>query len=356
MKVTVVGAGAIGTLVAATFVRVGETVTVVARPGQVAEIAARGLVVEAGGSREVLHPHAVVGSLERGISPETDVVIVTVKAYDTEALARDLGRLPATPYVLTLQNGVGNEETLAAHTSAERVIAAALTTPVDVLAPGHVQVARASYKLGLAPMRPDTETWEITHALGERLQRGGFQVQYARDYRALKWTKLLMNITANAQAALLGWAPARVFAHPVAGTLEVLAWREALAVMRGLGVHPIAFGGYPLPLVTPLVQRLPVPVVRRLMGRFAAGGRGSKMPSVYLDLARGRGRTEVPWLNGAVARHGRNLGVPVPVNAALDRLVAAVASGALPWEEVHDRPERIRDEVQRFGTDGHQKG
>lgn len=350
MDVTVIGAGAIGTLVAATFTRVGEAVTVVARPGQVAEIVARGLVVEAGETRQVLHPRAVVGSSERGISTETDVVIVTVKAYDTEALARELGQLPVTPYVLTLQNGIGNEEALAAYTSTERVLAAALTTPVDVLAPGHIRVARASYKLGLAPMRPGAETWEITYALGERLRRGGFQVQYARDYRALKWTKLLMNITANAQAALLGWTPARVFAHPVAGALEVQAWREALAVMRGLGVRPIAFGGYPLPLVTLLVERLPTPLVRRLMGRFAAGGRGSKMPSVYLDLARGRGKTEVPWLNGAVARHGQRLGVPTPVNATFDRLVAAVASGTLPWVDIRDRPERIHEEVQRSGT------
>lgn len=341
MNVTVVGAGAIGTLIAATLVRTGETVTVVARARQVQEIREQGLIVEQGGGSGLLRPHAVVGTLRKGVSPETDVIIITVKAYDTEAVARDLANLDVAAYLLTLQNGVGNEEVLAAYTTTGQVLAGALTTPVDVVGPGHIRIARPSFKLGLSPVQDAPHHWEMVHTLGERFRTGGFRVQYARDYRALKWTKLLMNITANAQAALLGWTPAQVFSHPIAGAQEVRAWREVLAVMRGLGVRPIAFGGYPLPLVTPLIERLPISLVRRLMGRFAAGGRGSKMPSVYLDLIKGRGRTEVPWLNGAVVRHGQRLGIPTPVNATLDRLVAAVASGEVAWSEVRDRPEYI---------------
>jgi len=344
VKVTIIGAGAIGTLVAATLVRAGDSVTVVARPRQVTNIREQGLIVAQAGRPETVRPDAVVGSLEQGVLPETDVVIITVKAYDTEPVGRALSRLECAAYLLTVQNGVGNEETLAAHTRSDRVLAGALTTPVDVLAPGHIRIARPSFKLGLSAVNDAPQPWEMVHALGERFRSGGFRVQYVRNYRHLKWTKLLMNITANAQAALLGWTPAQVFAHPIAGALEVRAWREALAVMRGLRVRPIAFGGYPLPLVAPLIERLPIFLVRRLMGRFAASGRGSKMPSVYLDLARGRGRTEVPWLNGAVARYGQRLGIPTPVNTALDRLVAAVARGEIQWGEVRDRPEYILEQ------------
>ena len=341
MEIVVVGGGAIGTLMAATLLQVGETVTLVVRPHQVVGVKKQGLILETSRGAHTLVPHRVVGRVGDGVTRRSDVVILAVKAYDTEGVARDLADLEARPFVLTLQNGVGNEETLAAHIGAERVIAAALTTPVDVLAVGHVRIARPSFRLGIAPVRDTRQAHTMAHALGERLHTGGFRVQYARDYRALKWTKLLMNITANAQAALLGWTPAQVFAHPLAGALEVRAWREALAVMRGLRVRPITFAGYPLPVVAPLVERLPLALVRRLMGRFAARGRGDKWPSVYLDLAKGRGRTEVPWLNGAVARHGRRLGIPTPVNAALDRLVADVVAGRLRWEDVRDAPARI---------------
>ena len=346
MDITIVGAGAIGTLIAATLLRVGERVTLVARPYQVDTLRDQGLLVEANRGVERLRPHQVVGRVGDGVTSTTAAVIITVKAYHTEEVARDLAALDETPYILTLQNGVGNEEILAAHTSSEQVLAGALTTPVDTVSPGHIRIARASYKLGLSPVQESVEGWEMTHALGERFRTGGFRVQYVADYRALKWTKLLMNITANAQAALLGWTPAQVFAHPIAGALEVRAWREALTVMRGLGVSPIAFGGYPLPLVIPLIERLPVPLVRRLMGRFAAGGRGSKMPSVYLDLAKGRARTEVPWLNGAVARYGERLGIPTPVNATLDRLVAAVARGDMDWDAIKGKPEKIQEAVE----------
>ena len=347
MNITIVGAGAIGTLLSEVLIRVGEHVTLVARPYQVATLRAQGLVVQRNGGHETVHPRAVVSGLDDGVTSSTDVVILTVKAYDTESVARDLARLRTTPFVLTVQNGVGNEETLAAHLHEERILAGALTTPVEVRGPGHIVIARPSFRLGLSPVVDVSPAWEIVHALGKRFVTGGFRVQYVRDYRSLKWTKLLMNMTANAQCALLGWTPRQVFAHPVAGALEVRAWREALAVMRHLGVRPIAFGGYPLPLVIPLIERLPIAVVRRLMGRFVAGGRGTKMPSVYLEVQRGRERTEVPWLNGAVARYAAELGVPAPVNTALTRLIAAVVGGTSPWEEIRGRPERILQEVER---------
>ncbi len=352
MNITIIGAGAIGTLLAATLVRAGEQVTLVARPYQVATLRAQGLIVEQRSSREALRPHAVVSSLEEGVTPFTEAVILTVKAYNTEEVARALSQLEVFPPVLTVQNGVGNEETLAAYLAPKRVLAGALTTPVDVRAPGHISVARPSFKLGLSPVVDTPTSWKQVHALGERFIAGGFNVQYVRDYRALKWTKLLMNITANAQCALLGWTPREVFAHPVAGALEVRAWREALRVMRNLGVRPIAFGGYPIPLVAPLIERLPIAVVRPLMGKFVAGGRGTKMPSIYLELGRGRAHTELPWLNGAIARRAAKQGIPAPVNTAFEHLVDAVARGTLPWDRVRNRPHRVLQEVKRYESTG----
>ncbi len=340
--IAIVGAGAIGTLIAAKLIRQGHRVTVVGREHHLPTLRERGLHVDAPDGSWHVMPHAVVAGVTEALSTQpVDLLIVTVKAYDTAAIAESLVAVAHPPHVLTLQNGVGNEETLADAIGPERVLAGALTTPVEVLATGHVRVARPSYRIGLAPVHNTPQAEALLHEVGQALAAEGFRVQYVDDYRSLKWTKLLMNITANAQAALLGWPPARVFAHPVAGALEVRAWREALAVMRALGIRPIPFGGYPLPLVTPLVERLPLAIVRPLMGRFASGGRGDKMPSIYLDLERGRGKTEVPWLNGAVARYGRQVRVPTPVNIALDKLVAAVVTGRLPWSETRDRPERI---------------
>ncbi len=348
MNVIVVGLGAIGTLTAVSLARGGIRVAGVVRESHLERVRSSPLVVRGGldvYTASLAYADVSLASALR-VFP-ADVVVVTVKAYDTDAVAEDLAQADVRPFVLTLQNGVGNEERLAQVVGTERVLAGVLSTPVEVLSVGEVSVSRPSYKLGLAAMHSGEDALRVTRALGEAYARAGFRVQYTGDYRALKWTKLLLNITANAQAALLGWSPDRVFAHPIAGTLEVRAWREALAVMRALHISPISFGGYPLPLVVPLIERAPIGVIRPLMGRFARGGRGSKMPSVYLDLVRKRGRTEVPWLNGAVARYGGTVGVSTPVNATLDALVADVAAGRLEWSVTQDHPEYILARVQQ---------
>ena len=136
------------------------------------------------------------------------------------------------------------------------------------------------------------------------------------DYRSLKWSKLLMNLLANAQCAILDWTPAQVMSDPVASQLEALAWQEAFAVMAALRIRPVAMAGYPLPLLAPFVRRLPVPWLASGLRRFVSGGRGSKMPSLHVALAAGK-RSEIGWLNGAVARYGREAGVPTPVNRAV---------------------------------------
>ncbi len=347
MRITVIGAGAIGTLVATHLARAGVDVFLVVRDAYVSQWEGRELRVDVPGELPRVANVAVRPEGEAPLSVgETDGILVTVKAYDTAPLAERLRSHPSPARVLTLQNGVGNEEAFAQAVGEERVFSAALTTPVQVLEPGHVRVTRKSFKMGLAPVQLNGESQEWLTQVARAFSSQGFQVRVHGDYRALKWSKLLMNITANAQAALLGWPPARVFAHPVAGTLEVHAWKEALAVMDRLGVRPIPCGGYPLPLVTPFIRALPARWLRPLMGRFAGKGRGEKMPSVFLDLARGRKRTEVPWLNGAVARWGEQVGLATPVNRTLDRLVDRVARGDLPWAVVRDRPEFIATHVE----------
>ncbi len=347
MRVTVVGAGAIGTLIATWLQKAGAEVTLVARAAYRDALARTPLEVLLPDGEVLRASVHVVDEGDLGpTAEETDVLVITVKAYDTAPLADALRGLSRPPYVLTLQNGVGNEEAFASAVGEDRVLSGALTTPVHVTQPGRVRVARPSFKVGLAPVRSTHEALARLRYVGDALAAGGFRVRYASDYRGLKWSKLLMNMTANAQSALLGWTPARVFAHPLSGRLEVYAWKEALEVMAALHISAIPCGGYPLPLALPLVRRLPASWVRPLMGRFAAGGRGEKMPSLYLDLERGRRRTEAPWLNGAVARAAARVGVPARVNETLERLVEEVARGVTDREMFRDRPERIWAAVQ----------
>jgi 2-dehydropantoate 2-reductase len=282
-------------------------------------------------------------------------MILAVKSYHTEAAGQELLAAGANGVpLLTIQNGVGNEELLAAILPRSPLLAGVLTTPVETLGPGRIKISRPSFKFGLAGVsekwRVEGEELEFVSKMMALLADAGFTVTPYDDYRSLKWSKLLMNILANAQSAILGFTPAQIFDDPRLGNLELRAWREALAVMQALGVKPVAVGGYPIPLAGRMVQTLPLGLMRPIFARFIVGGRGEKMPSLYYDLhPQRRGHSEIDWLNGAVAREGARLGVPTPVNATLARIMRALVRGEADAGAWAGQPEKLLAAVVASG-------
>jgi len=344
--ILIIGGGAIGSLVAAQLAQAGETVTLVGRPRSTAAIRRDGLRLSEEGRTTTLRQVQAAASLAEAFTsqPEHRLAILTVKSYDTAAALAELQEATASPPpLLTLQNGLGNEELLAAALGPERVIAGVITTPATVPEPGLVMVERPLKRVGLANLavEPALPAAQVAGLLG----RAGFQVQVYDHWASLKWTKLVMNMLCNASCALLGWSPAQVWADPRLAGLEIAAWREALAVLRRQGSRLVNLGGYPLGTLEPLLRWLPEPLLRPILGRFVIAGRGGKMPSLYLDLAKGKGRSEVAWLNGAVVRTGEAVGLAAPVNRALNEALAAVLSGREPWTHYRDRPESLLERL-----------
>ena len=339
MNILIIGGGAIGSLLAARLAAAGHAITLLDRPQTAAFLQANGVrLVEADGRVRAPAVQIVAAPSEVFAHTRFDLAVLAVKAFDTAAAIEPLRPFfPATTPLLSVQNGVGNEAQMAELLSSP-ILAGSLTTPVEVLAPGHVRVARASHRLAVAPWRGASQPQQVAALFAG----AGFTVQTFADGPALKWTKLLMNMLANAQAAILDMTPAAVFAQPELARLEVLAWREALAVMRAQGLTPVPLAGYPMALVGALVRRLPVGLVRPVMGRFIAGGRGSKPPSLVYDLRpQPRGRSEVAWLNGAVADQARELGLPAPVNATFTRVLLDLVQGRTSIEHWQGQPERL---------------
>ena len=90
-----------------------------------------------------------------------------------------------------------------------------------------------------------------------------------------------------------------------------------------------------------LATRLPRLIAQPALTRALGSGRGDKMPSFHIDLHGGRGRTEVSFLNGAVARHGAQVGVPTPVNALLTTTLEALSAGELPVDSYRHNPDAL---------------
>jgi 2-dehydropantoate 2-reductase len=378
VRVLVFGAGAIGSFLGHRLATAGHDVTLIGRPAYVCAVQEHGLILEeqehgkpavatsavvpGDGTTEAVttdhskqergpafHGHAVYPAAVEGIGDlptdqrPWDLILVTVKVYDTAEAARALAPyLSQNVPVLIVQNGVGGEGLAQGALPQATVISGVLTLSVSVLAPGHIRLETSRGGLSLAPTQvgEDVGPWAALFATA------GLRTATYTDYHAMKWTKLLLNIQTNAIPAILDMAPGDVYAHPALFVLERAAFREALAVMHALHLKVVSFPNYPVPLLAWAMQHLPTVLLRPVLSRLVASGRGDKKPSLQMGLAGGRQQSEVLYLNGAVVNHAARLGVQTPVNQVLLDTVLGIAAGRIPWDEFRGQPQKLLRELE----------
>lgn len=344
VRILVYGAGAVGSFIAARLGLTGADVTLLGRPATVESLASTGLALETDG-RTFVALVRVVATVDAVRTPP-DLVFLAVKSPDTEAALPDLKRLAdmgAT--ICTMQNGIGNEQTLIEVLGAEHVLSGAFTISVSMPEPGLVVQQTSEGGVAFAPV-PGGPTPGTALAI---FNEAGLPAVGVASHHDLKWSKLLLNLLANAQAAILDSDASAVVGDPALFGVEQRAFREGLRVMRRVPAQPIALPGYDVPKLA-LAMRFPPPIAWRLLKERIGGGRGEKRPSLALDLARGKQRTEVDWLNGAVETAARQYGMRAPVNATLAALVRQLAADPAACPPVAERRAWLQRSLRERGV------
>jgi 2-dehydropantoate 2-reductase len=340
VKILCYGAGAVGCLISGRLSAASHDVLLLSRAEAAAEIRAHGLAIEEPDGRIIYARPRVITSLAQMRVDEAppDLIIAAVKAYDLPEVIRDIAQAcrAETP-VLTLQNGIGSEEAAIDVLGSERVVAGSFTLNVSLPEPGRVAQHTRSGGIALAEAHPSGKR---LRSLVDLFTTSDIRAQAYPDWRAMKWSKLLLNLLANASCAILDVTPAEVLLHPALFRMERAAFLEARRVMRRLHLRPVDLPGYPVRRLA-FAMGLPAPLARRLVAGRAAGGRGSKPPSLALDLARGKGQSEVRFLNGAVARVASEQGMRAPVNASLASTLEALAQGAADHATYRHSPKAL---------------
>lgn len=339
MRALIVGGGAIGTLAATALGTGGWEIVALARPSTATALMQAGYLLNTSGTEQRIQPTVVTGDWGTALATRPDVVVVAVKSYDTAGLLAELR--PALgaerPAVLCLQNGVDNEAALAKVFGAEAVIAGTVTTAVGLRGPGRAEVER-DRGIGIASGHA------LSEVLAEAFTTAGHRTQLFSSAGAMKWSKLLTNLIGNATSALLDWPVAKIYKRADLYTIERRMLREALAVMRALGLPVVDLPGVRVRLIPPVLA-LPAWLGRPLLGRAAGGGRGGKMPSFHVDVFAGKPLTEVAWLNGAVARHAARVKLQAPVNAALTAALNAASAGQPAALALRGEPEALASQL-----------
>lgn len=300
MKVAVMGAGAVGCYYGAMLARAGHEVVLIGRPAHVEAVRVRGLRLEAQSFDEHV---PMAASTEADAVRGADLVLFCVKSTDTEAAAAQIApHLAPGALVLTLQNGVDNDERARSVLRSHEVAAAVVYVATGMAGPGHVK-HNGRGELVIAPSARGEE-------VAQALRAAGVPTEISDNVRGALWAKLVLNCAYNALSAITQ-LPYGVLVRNegVPGVLrDVVA--ECLAVARAEGVT-----------IPGDIDAAVAGIARTMPAQFS---------STAQDLARGK-RSEIDHLNGFVLRRGEALGVPVPANRllwTLVRLLEDKASGA----------------------------
>jgi 2-dehydropantoate 2-reductase len=336
LTILCVGTGAIGTYIGGSLALAKHRVVFVDRTGIANEVRRRGLRLKLGGTEYQVDSPMVVETVGEAFRTGAyDVVLLAVKSFDTMEFVNSIKPYVSVfPPVLCLQNGVENETLLAGVLGVDRVIAATVTSAVGRRAAGDIVLERRR-GVGIARGHP------LSQKLADAMTEAGLRARLYERVDSMKWSKMLTNLMGNATAAILNMTPAEVFADRFGGWMELLQLREALTVMEALKIPVIDLPATPVRAVSWMVCSLPAFISRHLLQWGVGKGRGAKMPSFHIDLHSGRGKSEVVYLNGAVARFGEQVKVDTPVNRILTNVLLSMTEGQMSLDQFARRPDRL---------------
>lgn len=330
----VLGAGAVGSVLAARLHEAGRDVLAVGRGEHVEALRSGGLRLETPEGPEVVDVPAST------VLEPAEVVFLTVKTPDVPGAASQAAKVVGGEATLvTCQNGVRADGMAAEVVGPGRVAGGVVVFDAEFLDPGEVTLRRDGPLLVGNPWGTPTPRDRAVRDLLE----GAHPVELRDDLEGARWMKLLVNLN-NALPAATGLSVQEVYGDRGLARVATAAMQEGVEVVRGAGKPPASIPWASRALVTG-VSALPTGLASRVVAWKARRLLGDEpaRPSTLQSLLRG-GASEVEYLNGEVVRLGEEIGVATPANRALVEAVevAERREAFLDPREVVRRVERAR--------------
>jgi 2-dehydropantoate 2-reductase len=309
MKIGILGAGAMGSLVGAHLKKGGAEVYLVdPYMAHMQAIAEKGVCMELEGQEAmvVMPDGATTDAAQVGIC---DVVVLLAKGVDTENCVKANSKLfDGNTVILTLQNGLGNVELLKNYFPPMQIGFGVLNASATLFAPGKIigraRFENSPYSMYVAPALKETSLIQRLDKLVVFLDRGGMPAKLTDGTEAFLWDKLYLNAMYNLPCALLRIAGEDFMRHREGRVILREIARELclVATAKGFPMDPDEYwekkGGAS-------IDSLPLSV--------------RHYTSAVHDAVRKR-KTEVDFINGAICREGEKLGIPTPYNEMIWRL------------------------------------
>ena len=304
MKIVMMGSGGVGGLIGARLAHVGCDVSFVARGAHLAAMRQHGLKLES--VVGTVHLPTVRVTDDPATLGPADLVIFSVKLWDTEAAARQILPLigPDTG-VLSLQNGVKKDDILRPIVGEKSLMGGVAYMGTAISRPGVIQHTGTMQRVVFGEY--DGRRSKRAEALLEYCRKAGIDASISDDIRRTIWEKFAFLVGMAAVTATIRLPIGPIREHPLTRRFYQDAIAEAAAVGRALGV------------------RLPENFAEERMA-FVDTLPATMTASLHHDLERGN-PLEVEWLSGSVVELGASLGVPTPVHRAVRDILILHAKG-----------------------------
>jgi len=298
-NILLVGTGALATLFAARLSEAGHSVSMLGtwKDGLHALQKDGARIIDTNGNEKSYQVHATDNPNE---VKDSKYALVLVKAWQTERAAKQLKEsLADDGLAITLQNGIGNKETLQAALGVGRASLGITTTGATLLAPGLVKVGGE----GIISLEQN----QASSNLEAMLKSAKFNLQIVDDADSLVWGKLVINAAINPLTALLQVPNGELLSHPKARKMMGALAEETAEVAEAEHVH--------LPFENPVNAAEDV-----------ARKTAQNKSSMFQDVLRGA-PTEIDAICGAIMNRGKKHGIKTPYNKACWTMVRATISG-----------------------------
>ncbi|MBN1869605.1 MAG: ketopantoate reductase family protein [Candidatus Omnitrophica bacterium] len=313
MTIAIIGAGAIGSVVAAYLTRAGQDVTLVGRDNQVKIIKENGLKIKGVRGEETFEVKAKLR-----LDQNCDLVILTVKTQDIETAVRDNQKFLKDSLVLSSQNGVQADHRLRKYFHQKNIFSSIVMFGATYVKPGEATFNFEGDWIVGKPFEPvDAKTEEIAEFL-----RAAFPIVVSEDIIGMKWLKLFVNFN-NCIPALIGKSMQETFADMDLCRLSILLLKEGIGIIQKAGIILVSMPKFPVERIMGLVQ-MPIDQSAGIMNKTLTTL--SKEPlygSILQSILRKR-PSEIDYINGEIVRLAEQLGEDASLNRKLVDMVHQV--------------------------------
>ena len=301
-----IGSGAAGSVFAAYLRKGGAEMWLVDRyKAHMDKVAADGLTfISPAGTEQLYGFHTAETARDIGVM---DMVIIMVKATQTDSVMRDtLPCIGPDTVIVSLQNGLGNDEVLAKYVDADRIMYGSGLIGTELRGPGVcVSKPEEGIQMHFGAVNNNPRTDIAGKALEKLFCDGGCNASFDADVRPYVWKKVIANSGYNGVSAVLRLKVAETFGDEYGKDLVMNVWHEGCEVAKALGIGDL----------WPILEAEVPNIVANL---------GNYYPSMAQDAVLNARQTEIDYLNGALARWGERLGIKTPYNLVITKLISCI--------------------------------